>query len=142
MSPDQGRTWSPPEPTNLVCQILTPVTLDGSRLLAAGTVRTVPEGIRLFAGDDAGRTWDAAGAIQLWDPRELCVTGRLLALGGGDSTDASGLWDALPSFTFGSPELTRVAESELVMTYYAIVGGVTHVRTCRFRIDGPAPTVE
>lgn len=137
LSLDQGRSWSPPEATNLVCQILTPQPRGGSRLLAAGNVRTTPEGIRLFASQDAGRTWDPTQAVQLWDPRQLRATGEPLPLGDTESNDGSGLWEALPSFTFGSPELTRTGRNEMVMTYYAIVEGITHVRACRFRLDAP-----
>jgi hypothetical protein len=135
LSSDAGRTWSEPEPTDLVCQILTPLSWAGPQLLAAGTVRTVPEGIRLFAGRDAGRSWDSTGAVQLWDPRHLRASGRPLPLGSAGPDDGTGLWEALPSFTFGSPELMRTGENELVMTYYAIVDGITHVRACRFRVQ-------
>jgi hypothetical protein len=136
VSSDKGRTWSAPEPTDLLCQILTPQAWAGSRLLAAGTVRTPPEGIRLFASHDSGRTWDSTLALQLWDPRRLRASGEPLPLGRAGPSDGSGLWAALPSFTFGSPELMRMGENEMVMTYYAIVEGVTHVRACRFRVGG------
>ncbi len=135
VSSDRGRTWSAPEATDLVCQILAPQAWHGSELLAVGNIRTPPEGIRLFASGDAGRTWGSTQAIQLWDPRQLRATGQPLGLGGVGPSDGSGLWAALPSFTFGSPELMRISERELVMTYYAIVDGVTHVRACRFRVD-------
>jgi hypothetical protein len=131
---DRGRTWSPPESTDLFCQILTPLSWGKSRLLAAGTVRTIPEGIRLFISRDAGRTWNSDHAIQLWDPRRSQVTGEPLPVGSSQSSDTGGLWEALPSFTFGSPELNRTGENEAVMTYYAIVDGITHVRACRFGV--------
>jgi hypothetical protein len=138
LSSDGGRTWSAPEPTDLMCQIPAPQAWTGSQMLAAGTVRTPPEGIRLVASQDAGRTWDAARAIQLWDPRELRASGKPLALSPAGPADAPGLWAALPSFTFGSPELMRIGEDEMVMTCYAIIDGITHVRACRFKVSAMA----
>ena len=134
VSSDRGRTWSPPQPTDLVCQILAPAVLNNSQLIAAGTVRTVPEGIRLFAGHDAGQTWDHDHAIQLWDPRQLRITGQPLPLNAAADPDKGGLWDALPSFTFGTPDLIPLNDTDLLMTYYAIVNDITHIRACRFRL--------
>ena len=134
VSSDGGCTWSPPEPTDIVCQVISPLSVGDGTLLAAGNVRIPPEGIRLVRSVDAGATW-VDTPIQLWDARQLKVTGEPLAIGvasgGGDV-----IWDALPSFTFGSPELTRLADGDVLLTYYAIVNEVTHVRACRFAVDG------
>lgn len=132
-SRDNGRTWSPPKPTNVLCQIMTPQTMADSKLIAAGNVRTPPEGIRLFSSVDGGTTWDTSDSVQLWDPRKLCATGTVLPMK-VPLADQQGVWDALPAFTFGSPELVRLGGNEAVMTYYAIVDGVTHIRACRFHV--------
>ena len=128
-----GRTWSPPQPTNVVCQIMTPLQMAGSLIIAAGNVRTPPEGIRLFHSRDCGKTWDTSAPVQLWDPRRLQITGAVLPIE-APPPDREGIWGALPSFTFGSPELAKLGEDEALMTYYAIIEGITHVRACRFRI--------
>jgi hypothetical protein len=131
-SSDGGRTWSRPEPTNVVCQIMTPLSLGDGSLIAAGNVRTPPEGIRLFRSIDAGATWIGT-PVQLWDARQLKVTAVPLAI---NAAPVSGekIWSALPSMTFGSPELTMLAGGEILLTYYAIEKGVTHVRACRIAI--------
>lgn len=128
-----GCRWSTPEPTNIVCQIMTPLGVGDHGLVAAGNVRTHPEGIRLFRSIDAGATWIGT-PIQLWDARQSKVTAVPLAIG-QTSSDDEGVWDALPSFTFGCPELTMLADGDALLTYYAELQGVTHVRACRIAID-------
>ena len=129
---DGGRTWSAPQPTNLVCQIMTPQAM-GSRLIAAANVRTPPEGIWLFGSGDGGKTWDTSAAVQLWDPRELRASGAVRSML-VPAPDRQGVWGALPSFTFGTPELVRLGANDALVTYYAIIDGITHVRACRFSI--------
>jgi len=134
VSSDGGETWSPPEPANIVCQVISPLEIGDGALLAAGNVRTPPEGIRLVRSLDAGATWVDA-PLHLWDARQLRVTGEPLAIRAASGVDDV-IWDALPSFTFGSPELTRLADGDVLLTYYAVVDEVTHVRACRFAVDG------
>jgi hypothetical protein len=132
VSPD-GCRWSTPEPTNILCQIMTPLGVGEQELVAAGNVRTHPAGIRLFRSVDAGATWIGT-PIQVWDARQSKVTGVPLAINRTSSGD-EGVWDALPSFTFGCPELTMLPDGDALLTYYAEVQGVTHVRACRIAID-------
>jgi hypothetical protein len=133
VSMDGGCHWSAPEPTNVVCQIMTPLGVSDQGLLAAGNVRTRPEGIRLFRSIDAGATWIGT-PIQLWDARQSRVTAVPLAIGAASSSGDS-IWSALPSFTFGCPELTMLADGHVLMTYYADLQGVTHIRACRIAMD-------
>ena len=133
VSLDGGCHWSPPEPTNTVCQIMTPLSVGDRGLVAAGNVRTYPEGIRLFRSIDAGSTWIGT-PIQLWDARQSKVTAVPLAVS-ASSTGDERLWSALPSFTFGCPELTMLANGDVLMTYYADLQGVTHIRACRIALD-------
>lgn len=133
VSSDGGITWSPPEPTNTVCQIMTPLSLGDQGLVAAGNVRTYPEGIRLFRSIDAGATWIGT-PIQLWDARQSKVTVEPMAISQSPTGDGK-LWNALPSFTFGCPELTMLAEDDVLLTYYADLQGVTHIRACQITLD-------
>ncbi len=132
VSSDGGRTWTPPEPTNVVCQIMNPIVLPTGTLLAAGTVRTHPAGIRLFQSLDGGATWNGT-PIQLWDEQELRITGVPLAITSKLDQDEK-LWAALPSFAFGWPELTRLPDEDVLLTYYACVNEITHIRACRFAV--------
>ena len=129
VSLDGGHTWSPLEPTNNLCQIMAPLSLSDGRLIAAGTVRSHSAGIRLYRSVDAGVTWIGT-PVQLWDARESRITAVPLA---GDLTpiDDKSIWNELPSFTFGCPELTMLDGGDVLLTYYATVNEVTHVRACR-----------
>jgi hypothetical protein len=133
VSLDGGCHWSPPEPTNVVCQIMTPLSIGDQGLLAAGNVRTYPEGIRLFHSIDAGAAWIGT-PIQLWDARESKVAAVPLPISAASSSD-EGVWNSLPSFTFGCPELTMLPDSDVLLTYYADLQGVTHIRACRIALD-------
>jgi hypothetical protein len=137
VSMDGGCRWSAPEPTNIVCQIMTPLGVGDHGLMAAGNVRTYPEGIRLFRSVDAGATWIGT-PTQLWDARQSTVTAVPLAVS-RKSSNEDGLWSALPSFTFGCPELTMLADADILMTYYADLRGVTHIRACRIAIEEHPP---
>jgi len=71
----------------------------------------------------------------MWDAHEERMKG--IPLNGGGTTepkDDKTIWSALPGFTFGTPDLVAVRKNEFVLTYYATVNGVLHVRGCRFRL--------
>lgn len=132
VSSDGGVSWSAPEPTDTVCQVMTPLSVGHQGLVAAGNVRTFPEGIRLFRSLDAGATWIGT-PIQLWDARKLKVIAKPVAVS-ESAMCGEKLWSALPSFTFGCPELTMLADGSVLMIYYADLQGVTHIRACRITL--------
>lgn len=135
ISHDQGRSWSAPASTNVASQIMNPLALDAENLLAISNVRTKPEGSRLWRSVDAGETWNADSPLQMWDPYVQRILGEPLTTAAVE-TDAlrQSLWDSLPGFTFGTPELLELHENEFLLMYYGTVQGVTHVRACRFRL--------
>jgi hypothetical protein len=45
-----------------------------------------------------------------------------------------GVWDALPAFTFGTPDLTLLPDGTVLLTYYAETDGPAQVRACRFAV--------
>ncbi len=136
VSSDGGRTWSAPASTGVAGQIMAPLALDSHRMLAVSNVRTPPEGNRIWYSADAGETWNADAPLELWSAREQRVTARPLRDAQGSAAGEK-IWDALPGFTFGTPELVRVDEQIFLMTYYAIVNDVTHIRACRMRVELP-----
>lgn len=132
-SADDGRTWSPPVPTNISGQIAAPMVLDGDAVIAAVNYRQPPEGIRLWASSDAGQTWDADGVVQMWDARQSRVVAEPVKSGsrpGGEK----GVWDALEQFTFGTPGMIRLDDGTVLLTYYATIDGICHIRATRFAV--------
>jgi hypothetical protein len=136
VSDDDGRSWSQPRPTTILCQCAALLGLADGRVLAAANVRHPPEGIRLWRSPDGGRTWESAGGVQMWDAREFRMLGEPLAgARGGKAADEGRLWEALPGFTFGTPDLVPSDPGSYLLTYYAVTDGFAQVRACRFRLE-------
>jgi len=136
VSADRGRTWTKPASTGVESQIMTPLALDAVNLIAASTVRTNPEGIRLWYSSNAGETWNTESVIQMWDPHEEKLKGTGLKLEHVTSKVApEKIWESLPGFSFGTPDLVQLDENLCLLTYYATIEGVTHIRACRFKVE-------
>ena len=103
---------------------------------AASTVRTNREGIRLWFSSDAGQTWNTDSPVQMWDPYEEKLTGTSPEAERETSKATSEkIWETLPSFTFGYPDLVQLDGNVCLLTYYATIRGITHVRACRFNVE-------
>lgn len=135
-SADQGRTWSAPRSIMVDSQIMSPLWVEGTTMLAVSTVRAGIQGIRLWRSDDLGATWGSHDPVLLWSAEEERVTARSLGAGHGASGNEP-IWSALPSYTFGTPDLLRVGDG-ILHTYYATIGGIAHVRACRLSVH-PSP---
>jgi len=139
VSADDGRTWSPPRATTILCQCAALLGLPDGSVLAVANVRQPPEGIRLWRSPDGGRTWNGAAGLQMWDARKFRMLGEPLAgVAAGKSADDGRLWEALPGFTFGTPDLVASDPGSFLLTYYAVTEGFAQVRACRFGL-APAP---
>ena len=136
VSSDEGRSWSNPRATELRVQNSALMPLSEDRVIVAGNVRVPPEGIRLWASADGGRTWNAREMFQLWDARQHRITGTAMDPSASSDRDPTTgkLWESLPGFTFGTPDLVRTGDGTLVLTYYVMADGFAEVRACRFRI--------
>jgi hypothetical protein len=132
VSDDNGRSWSPPQPTNLCAQITVPLALGDGNVIAASNVRTAPDGIFLLHSRDEGMSWDTTAPIRLWNPHEKRISGEVLALQDGES---GAIWEALPGFAFGHPDLVALDDSAVLLTYYAQINDIFHIRACRFRVE-------
>ena len=132
---DGGRTWSKPASTGVPSQIMAPLSIDGGRLVAVSNVRKPPQGIRLWVSSDCGQTWSTDRPIQMWDVAAERMLGVPLAAGASaPPLGQEVIWDALPSFSFGLPDLVNVGKGQFVLTYYATIKNALHVRACRFQL--------
>ena len=137
VSNDNGHTWSKPSPTELCCQNSALLSLADGRVVVAGNVRMPPEGIRLWCSSDAGKSWDTQVTLQMWDARKHEMIGEVMSAAGPSGKDPSDgkLWESLPGFTFGSPDLVPADDGAALLTYYVLEDGFVDVRACRFVVD-------
>ena len=132
-SSDDGLTWTKPQPLGFVGQITAPLRLPSGALIAASNYRLSPEGIRLWYSPDAGRTWDTDDPIQMWDADEKKIVGTV-ATQGQPAEQNEGIWEALQHFTFGTPDLQYLGNDRILLTYYATLDEIIHIRACVFRL--------
>ncbi len=137
VSADNGRTWSGPLNTHVPSQIMSPLSLGSNRLIAASNIRTELAGIWLWCSSDAGETWNLDSPIQMWDAHEEVMKGKPRSgrIGAAQKTSER-IWNVLPNFTFGTPDLVRLDDKLFLLTYYATRNGIIHIRACRFKLEG------
>lgn len=128
-----GINWSEATPICLQGQISAPLEVSPGFLISVCNHREQPEGSQLWWSQDGGETWTDR-PIQMWD----VVEGRVI----GESAEEravskqKAVWDSLPGFSFGTPGLLLVEENVVLLTYYATIDDIIHVRACRFTVEG------
>ena len=131
-SSDRGRTWTEPTSTGFVGQITAPLALADGRLIAASNYRLPPEGIRLWISLAAGNHWESQ-PVQMWDAGQSRVLAHRMQTE-KISSENDGVWEALEQFTFGTPDLVDLEEDIVLMTYYATIDNISHIRACQFKL--------
>ena len=134
-SSDQGQTWTIPARLGFVGQITAPLALPDGRLIAASNYRLPPEGIRLWFSADGGLSWDAEHPYQMWDVAQQRMLGEPVTAQLSQMSNDQ-VWDELPLFSFGTPDLVLLDAETVLLTYYATLEDVIHVRACTFRMKG------
>ena len=132
-SSDHGQRWSPPESLGFVGQITAPLVLPNGQVIAASNYRHPPLGSLLWHSNDGGTTWATGQPIQLWDAEQGAITGRAVTLPTLGEVEER-IWDELQRFSFGTPDLVLLADGTVLLTYYATLQGVIHVRACGLRV--------
>jgi hypothetical protein len=127
-----GRTWSKAKPISIEGQICSPIEVSPDFILAASNHRAAPEGIQLWWSRDGGQTWNER-PIQMWDVRKESVLGEPAPEHVAET--AGQVWSDVPAFSFGTPVLQRLPDGSILLTYYGTIGGVIHVRSCRFAVN-------
>ena len=127
VSPDNGRTWQPPEPTNRKGQYNVTRELPDGRLFGAYNLRHVDRpGVYATLSTDQGKTWDIDRQVQVWD-----ATGRSRI---GSQGNGSFLKD-VSSFAFGKPDACVISDREILVVFWATEACVTHTRWAKVVID-------
>ena len=133
ISKDDGVTWTTPVATDLLCQIPTPLEIDSTHMIAAGNLRVPPAGNRIWHSCDEGKTWNICAPIQLWDVEQGRIINEKVDNGIPDrkpQEEGTKIWNELPNFTFGTPDLVRLEDDTVLFTYYATLDDIIHVRAC------------
>lgn len=92
-----------------------------------------PSSSLLWHSNDGGETWAVDQPIQLWDAEQGRLTGRPVTV--QPLADAEErIWDELQRYSFGTPDLALLADGTVLLTYYATLQGVVHIRACSFRV--------
>ena len=133
VSLDNGRTWSKPLPVGMLGQISVPMPVEDDKVIVTSNYRQEPEGIKLWISHDRGVSFKKM-PMQIWDPYLNKITGR--------SSDVSlqkqqnrGVWQEVQKFSFGSPDLVNLNDGTFILTYYATVSEIIHIRACRFKLE-------
>lgn len=132
-SADHGQTWSTAEPLGFVGQITAPLVLPDGVVLAASNYRHPPLGSLLWHSTDGGVTWAVDQPIQLWDAEAGRINGQPVTVPPLADVEER-VWDELQRFSFGTPDLVRLADDTVLLTYYATLQGIIHVRACGFHV--------
>jgi sialidase-1 len=122
-----GRNWDTPQPTGLIGQTCWAVDLGNDRMFAAYTVREAqPPGIYGAISADGGRTWDADSRVVLWD-----ATGReTVGVASRNTYPASH-----DTIAFGRPQATRLANGEVIVSFWCTEAAVTCARWARVAVS-------
>lgn len=132
-SSDGGKTWSVCEPIGMLGGVTVPLTLSSAVVLAVSQFRQPPEGLRLWLSRDNGVSWAPDDSIQMWDARESRVLGAA-AEGLLKRDQGTDVWQVLKEWTFGTQDLVLLEDGTVLMTYYATLDEILHIRACRFRV--------
>jgi len=131
-SNDNGRTWSAPMPTGIPGQVTAPLLLPSGDILIATNHRMPPVGNHLWLWPK-GDPLKAVRPVLMWSARDEEILAEPITETLASHVD--GVWDELSAFTFGTPDLVNLRDGSVLMTYWAVADGITHVRSCRFVID-------
>ena len=132
VSDDNGRSWSKPESVGMLGQISVPLALDEKTMLVASNFRQQPDGVRLWISHDRGVSFDES-PIQMWDAESESLLVQPVQ-SDARAVENEGVWEALARFTFGTPGLLDLDDGTILLSYYATVDDVIHIRTCRFKL--------
>jgi hypothetical protein len=119
--------WSEPEPTDLPGQTNHAVDLGEGRMLDVYTRRDGAQpGFFAVLSADEGKTWDLENQVCVWD-----ASGRdKLGVEAPDTYPRSH-----DTIAFGAPRAIRLADGDVLATYWCTEMSVTHIRSARLSVS-------
>lgn len=124
---NSGRVWSQPESIGIPGQTNWPVEISPGHLALIYSHREQTEqpGIKVTLSNDGGKTWDLDNQIIVWD-----AYGKE-ALGAPRTDTYPSSHDVI---AYGAPQIVRLAEDELLASFWCTQGPDTHCRWCRIKV--------
>ena len=107
-------------------QVTHPTDLGDGRLLAVYNLRYGDRpGVMAVLSEDEGRTWNLEGQVAIWD-----------AIGQANIGVAAGARELQKHMTiaFGKPVAVRLADGDVLASFWCTQSCVTHIRWCRLRV--------
>lgn len=126
MSEDQGRTWSKPRPTNLRGQVCAPIPLPDGRVAAIYNFRHEPQGIHVALTEDLAN-YDVENEVVAFDAGSEATLGK---------PERGTFFAEHLRIAFGKPGGVLLPDGDLMTYFWCTVGGVTHTRRVRLRVEG------
>jgi hypothetical protein len=123
-SNDEGRTWSPPRPTNLRGQVSCPVSFPDGRVAVIYNFRHEPQGIHVAVSQDLEH-FDIANEIVVFDAKAEASLGH---------SDQENFLAEHQLIGFGKPNAWLLRSGYLLVSFWCTVGGVTHTRWARLTV--------
>ncbi len=133
VSDDGGRVWTRPQPIGDLGQISVPLAVNEQTMVVASNFRQEPQGVRLWISHDRGLSFDSQRPFQMWDAQAKSLIAQPIDPE-PKAVQNQGVWDALATFTFGTPDLLDLGDGTIVLTYYATIDAIIHIRACRFKL--------
>ena len=124
ISRDGGWTWGPIQSTGIRGQTMTPLPLDGDRLLVLYNRRYGEQGIVAALVTFTDTKWQVQSEQLFYDAR---------ARRDGPSGQATGV-DELASFQFGFPTAISLNDGTFLATHWCVEQGVCGIRWTKFQV--------
>ncbi|NOY43284.1 MAG: exo-alpha-sialidase [Planctomycetes bacterium] len=124
VSDDEGRSWSEPQPTNLMGQVCCPIALPDGRVAAIYNDRHEPQGIRFAISEDLA-TFDLEHQVTVFDAKQEASLGQ---------AKHENFLAEHQLIGFGKPQGILLDNGDLLGCYWCTASGVTHTRWVRIRI--------
>ena len=121
VSADQGRSWSPPKPTNLRGQVCAPIALPDGRVAAVYNYRHEPQGICVAISEDLEH-FDVEHQVIIFD------AGTEASMGEPESDNF--LAEHM-QIAFGKPAGHLCEDGTILISFWCTAEGVTHTRWVR-----------
>jgi hypothetical protein len=123
VSEDEGKTWSPPRPTNLRGQVCCPIGLPDGRVAAVYNYRHDPQGVRVAVSENLEH-FDTRTEIVVFDAKSEATLGK---------PDHENFLAEHQLIGFGKPQGVLLSDGDLLVSFWCTVNGVTHTRWVRLK---------